>query len=326
MKQTTLSDAECAVLRAIDLNAEASVPNITRLTRLNAPLIHRVLKRLVERNILIGMSAQIDLARLGLVEYGINLALAAPSDSARQEFIAYLSKEPSVGWVAEVGSDLDCMFNVIAPNPHQVAALLARISSRRKASILRKELCIRTKRMRFERGIFGASGRRKAFFQLGLDPQPQSVDQLDRKILSKISVSNRSSFRELARSLSVSSSTFGRRLEILKEKKIVLGFSWQMQLSGCGVLQYRLLISLRENSPALRESILKIVHNTSSIKMFADCIGAWDYEMELDVWNALQVKPVIAALSEVCFGQLERITIVPLFQHRKFSSFPVELN
>ncbi len=271
------------------------------------------------------MSAQIDLARLGLVEYGINLALAAPSDAARQEFITQLSKEPSVGWVAEVGTDLDCMFNAIAPNPHQVAALLGRLNSHRRVSILRKELCIRTKRMRFERGIFGASGRRKAFFQLGLDPELQPIDQLDRRILSVISVSNRSSFRELARSLSVSATTFGRRLDILKEKKIVLGFSWQMQLSGCGVLQYRLLVSLRENSPALRESILKIVQSTPSIKMFADCIGAWDYEMELDVWDALQVKPVVAALSEVCFGQLERITIVPLFQHHKFSSFPVEL-
>jgi DNA-binding Lrp family transcriptional regulator len=287
-------------------------------------LIHRVLKRLFERNILIGMSAQIDFACLGLAEYGINLALAAQSDRAREDFISQLSKEPSVGWVAEVGADLDYMFNVIAPNPHQVAAMLARLNNRNRISILRKELCIRTRRMRFERGIFGAEGKRKGHFLLGLRPEPQHIDQLDKQILSVISISNRSSFRELARSLSVSSSTFARRLEILRQKKIVLGFSWQMQLASCGVLQYRLLVSLRDNTPALREAIMTIVQSTPYVKMFADCIGAWDYEMELDVWDARQVKPVVAALSEACYGQLEKITVVPLFLHRKFSSFPVE--
>lgn len=324
MKQNTLSATERLILRVIDLNADASVPEIVRITKLGAPLIHRVLKRLVERNILVGVTAQIDLARLGLAEYGISLALAAPSDRARENFLSQLSKEPSVGWVAEVGADLDCMFNVIAPTPHQVAALLGRLSGKERIAILRKELCIRTKRLRFERGIFGATGKRKAHFMLGLAPEAQSVDSLDRRILAAISISNRSSFRELARALSVSSSTFARRLEILRQKKIVLGFSWQMQLAGCGVLQYRLLVSLRDNSPTLRESVMKIVQNTPSIKMFADCIGAWDYEMELDVWDAREVKPVVAALSEVCFGHLESITIVPLFQHRKFSSFPIE--
>lgn len=323
MNHSSLSLPERTVLDAIDLNAEAQVPELARRTKLSAPHIHRILNRLIERGILVGVTAQIDFARLGLVEYGINLALAAPSEKEREEFILGLISEPAAGWVAETGADLDCMFSIIAPGPHEVTALLSRLNDRLRGSILRKELCIRTRRVRFARGIFGATGKRKPHFEIGKHPENVPIDRVDRLILSSISVSSRSSFREIARSLSISPPTFGRRLEILKEKKIVLGFSWHMKLTGCGVLQYRILVSLRDNSTPVREKIVKLVQTTPSVKMFADCLGAWDYEMELDVWTPQQVKPVISALSEACFGHLEKIAVVPIFQHRKFSTFPV---
>lgn len=324
MKQITLSFTEQTILRAIDLNAEIPVPEIAKRTGLNAPQVHRVINRLVEREILVGVTAQIDFSRIGIVEYGINLAVATDTEQKREKFISSLIKEKRVGWVAEVGADYDCMLNVLARTPHEVDSVLGKAYQNLSGSVLHKTICVRLRRTRYDRGVFGASSKRKPQFQIGITPDVQVIDKLDGEILALLTTSNRASFRDLARQLSVSSSTFSRRIQSLKERAILLGFSWHMNLSRCAVLQYRVLVSLRSNPPALREKLSRIVQGTPAIKMFADCIGAWDYEMELDVWSAQEVKPVISSISTACSDLLERITVIPIFKHRKFSSFPVE--
>jgi DNA-binding Lrp family transcriptional regulator len=323
MKRSVFTKAESAVLLSVDLAADKDAPAVARETGLGVANVYRILHRLIERRVLLGMTAQIDFARIGLSEYAIALSTMTPTQRARENFVKALCQERAVGWVADVGAPYDTMFSVLSRSPIEVGEILGRVRTKLEGSILEKVLSIRIKRARFARGVFGAPSRRTACFELGANGAIQSLSDTDRSILRIISSSHLSSGREIARTLGISSSTYSRHLASLYSRRIVLGFSWHMDLSALGILQYRILLSLTNNSPKMREHILQVISRIPAVKTFVECIGSWDYELEADVLHAAHIQDVVGKLYEACVPQIARVAVIPLFQHRKFSTFPV---
>jgi DNA-binding Lrp family transcriptional regulator len=323
LHHTAFSNAELAILLSIDLAANKDAPSVAQDTGLGIANVYRILHRLIERRILLGITAQIDFSRIGFTEYAIALSTMSSNQHARGNFVKALCQERSVGWVADVGAPYDCMFSVLSRLPIEVSDLLGRVQTQLKGAILDKVLSIRLKRARFPRGIFGATSRRDPVFELGNTVPIQDLSDIDRAILGAISISHLTSGREIAKSLGISSSTYSRHLSSLHSRGIVLGFNWHMDLSSVGVLQFRILISLTNNSPQMRERLFKVVTRTPAIKTFVECLGSWDYELEADVLHSDQIQNVAATLYEAAVPQIARVAVIPLFRHRKFSSFPV---
>jgi DNA-binding Lrp family transcriptional regulator len=319
-----ISDSEKKLLLEYDLNATASLKDLAKATGFSLANTQKLKQRLLEKSILLGLTAQIDLAQLGLIEFAVNIGIASKSEQVRLQFTKFLSKESSVGWLAEVGADYDYMFNVIARMPQTVDAVLKKSASNFDGAILNKKLYIRLQRLRFQRGIFGAKTKNRIGIYTPLkNAKTSPIDELDYQILQKLSTSHLMSFREIALNLGTTPATFNRRVEELKARGVILGFYWHMNVVDYGVLHYRILISLTRNTNDIYLKIYKACCLFPAVKLLAQCLGEWDYELEIDVLAHSEIKPIVGFLGETLYSDLQKLSVIPIFRHVKFSSLPV---
>jgi DNA-binding Lrp family transcriptional regulator len=319
----TLTTFQRAVLGIIELDAELSAADVARALGVSAPRVQRTMRLLVDRGILIGRTAVVDVARLGFVEYGINLQVAARSRTEHERFLRALSKSRSVSWIAEVGGRYDLMVNVIARRPHDVIEVFDRVHTEFPRCITGKQHCQRTLRARFPRGWLRSSRDRKPVFLMGDAPADESADETDARILHVLGDSTLESHRDFARAAGVSITSYLRRIERLKAAGVLKGFGWRMNLDLLGMHQYRILLSVRAASRELRERMLRFAGRQGAIKLVVECLGNWDYEFEIDVAKPEDVKEATAAVHAEFGEAILEVTALPIFSHRKYISFPV---
>lgn len=317
-----LRPTECRILAAIELDADRSAAEVARIARTTKPVVYRTIERLKERGVIAGTTTVIDLSRLGLIEFGFNLALAPRDASARQTLIERLKRCANVSWIAEVGGELDLMCNIVATGPHEAQKIGERILEGYSDCVLRRQICCRSRRTRYPRWLLGLQRKVEPRFLSGEYHESLALDAIDQKILHALSRMRFESFRDLAQQLEIPLSTFLRRLHALRERKIVLGFGYRIDLNLIEALQFRALLSFRAVSGDVRRKIHDIAAKERVIKLVVECLGSWDFELEIDQPKGDDVKRLTSLIHHELHGELTGISLIPIFKHLQYISFP----
>ena len=77
------TEREKKVFFATELDAELTAQAVAQKTRLKTGSVQRILSRLIERGVISGRTAVVDIARLGLSEFGIRLQIEFKSRGHR---------------------------------------------------------------------------------------------------------------------------------------------------------------------------------------------------------------------------------------------------
>ncbi len=317
-----LSPVEARIVAALELNADRSAAEVARLARTTAPIVYRTVERLKRRGVIAGMTAVIDLAQIGLIEFGLNLTLAPRDPSIKTRLIQTLQKNAHVSWIAEVGGEFDLMCNIVAESPHAAQRIIEVMLEKFSDCILRRQICSRSLRIRYPRWFLGLTRGAEPRFISGGALAAQKIDQTDREILSILSTMTFESFRDLARQVRIPLSTFLRRVHALRERNIVLGFGYRFDLSGLEALQFRTLLTVRTVNKEIRERLHAIAARERAIKMIVECLGSWDFELEIDQPKGDDVKRITSMLHHELHGSLTSVALIPIFRHLRYISFP----
>lgn len=320
-----LTALESRILAAIELNADRSAPEIARLARTTSPTVYRTIDRLINRGVIVGKTAVIDISQLGLIEFGVNLSLAPKDLHAQNNLLKQMQKDSRVSWIAEVGGEFDLMCNIVAINPHSAKRILEELLEPHIQSILGRQICSRTKRVRYPRWFLGTQRKVAYRFSSGNELIHQELDSLDQKILIALSKITFESYRDLAQKLDIPLSTFLRRLQSLYKKNILLGFGYRFDLQKIEALQFRVLLSFRVANSKIRERLHIIAARERMIKLVVECLGSWDFELEIDQPKGEDVKRVTSLLHHEFHGELMNLSLIPIFRHVQYISFPAAL-
>ncbi len=316
-----LNDQEKRVLAAVELAADKTVPEIAKETRMQAASVQRSLSNLISHRIIDGRTTIIDLAKLGFIEHGLFVSLNA-NVAQLEAFMKELQKHPQVSWIAEGGAKYDLMFNLVVQNSREAMNFLDRLTIRFPEIIREKEILIRMERLRYWRRYLSGNIRKRPQFIIGADAKQVEIDSRDRQVLLALSQTKLESFRELALTCEMPISSFLRRLQKLKESNLVLGFGYRLNLEMLGVQQYRVLIATADQSAAYK-SLKLYCEETGKIKLLTRCLGRYDFDLEIDIPMADDIRQVIGDLKNILHQFKPEIQIVPIFKHRKFIAFPV---
>jgi DNA-binding Lrp family transcriptional regulator len=248
--------------------------------------------------------------------------VSAPSENAQTRFIAALKKDMSVTWLAETGGRYEFMINILASDAAVVRQKLVEWSERYGVTLVTKNLCIRTERMRFCRGYFGPPRSTAPLFHTRAGRGQQQLDTVDVAILTALAAASFESFRELALTCGVPIATFLRRVQRLKERRILLGFGYKLNLSVLHVEQFRLLIRMRQLTSSGHTSLIEFCGHHPNIKLLVVTVGSWDYEIEVDLYPNQSARVLARHIQTALRGAIDSIEICPIFQHLKYISFP----
>lgn len=317
-----LTEQQRKVLGALELEADRGLDVVARELNMQHSNVQKVLAGLVAKNVIDGKTAIIDLTRLGLIEYGFMLSVDVKVDSQLEEALKYLLKQAAVSWIAEVGGAYEIMFNVVAGHPRDVALFFDRLTKQFPTLIRRKLGFVRTERLRYWRNYLLNRPRKGPGFHLGANPSLVNIDEKDRQLLASLSRMKHQSFRELAAEIDMPIATYLRRLKVLQQTGLLLGFGFRINLEALGIEQYRILLSASGDSAEWYRRLQKFCLQTGRIKLLTRTIGNVDFDLEVDVTSGREIKKLLFDLRELFPEESLTSEVLPIFRHRKFISFP----
>ena len=320
-----LSEQELRILGAVELAADKPIQQIARETRMQTSSVQRHLGNLIDRGVIDGRTTIIDLARLGFIEHGLFIALDANSNQSEQ-LIIELNKHKQVSWIAEVGSKYDLMYNLNATSSRDVLVFLDRLTNKFPGLIKHKELVIRTERLRYWRSYLSGTTMKKPQFAMGNNSEIIQIDKRDQLILQALSCTKFESYRELANKTNLPISSFLRRLQVLRDSGLILGFGYRLNLDLIGVHQYRILISVAETSTAFK-ALKNYCEESGKVKLLTRCLGRFDFDLEVDIPVSDDIRIITKDLKNTLHKFKQEIQVIPIFKHQKYITFtPALLN
>ena len=177
--------------------------------------------------------------------------------------------------------------------------------------------------MRYPRRYLSPGTKGCETFVMGKAGETIEIDELDRQILNRMSAGTFVSDSELAANLSISPSTVVRRVAALKSNGILLGDTYRVDPSLLGYSAYRILITMKRLGADIRRRIIQFCDEELAVRIMVESLGSWDYELELEVADGRDIKQFTGRLYEAFPQDIVSLNVIPIFQHLKYSGFPV---
>jgi DNA-binding Lrp family transcriptional regulator len=319
MKQSKLSKQASQILGMLELDADTSLVELAQKLKRQPSAIQRSIKLLIEREVILGKTAIIDISKLGLIEYGFYFELGQRTPNQFQKFINFLKSYPGVSWIAEIGGGYDLTINILTDHPQNIHKFFELISERFKDLIIRKEMVQRSTRIRCYRSYFGA--KKGIRFKSGEAKGTLSLKEDEINLIKNLDQLKFESYRDLAKMHGVGLSKISRLIARLKEKQVLLGFGYRIDTQQFGYEQYRVLLIFKNLSSDLVKIIEQKVSLISGVKLIVRCLGQWDYELECDVSSHKAAREISNQIWEKLGSDLLHVKFIPIYEHLKYISF-----
>lgn len=318
----SLSDRDKEVIVAIQHRANVPFPRIARLLKVREHTIRYAVEKLEARKIIMGRSPFINVYPLGYTDFQLFFVLREPDVETRDKIIQALVKSRTISWVAKLGGDFDYGISILAKRVEDAGLLLEKLAQRFGDVLADRALIVRRTFHAFVRKYLAPHVTQWPEMYFGAQAELASIDDLDHRILSLIANQGMESHREIGRLLSIPHTTVSRRLESLEERKLISGYIYRFDLSSLGNNAYRIMLVSRGLSPAFTKELYDFCKQHPYILRFMTTMGAWDYEMDVEVESPEDVTKITDALRARFSERLHSLHTTQIFRHLKYSSYP----
>jgi len=319
-----LRDGDEELLQLLESNADRSFKELARKARCKEHTVRRAFHRFVRQRLITGRAVYIDTFKLGLTDHALYFSLSQMGDGAEHPFIKALRQSSLVRWLADVGGTFDYSATFLSASVGDVRTFLDRSAMKHRETFLGKQLALRTYMVRFPRRYLSGREMWREVFEMESSPAQQTVDPLDKKILYSLCNSGFSTDADIARSLHLSASVFHRRCAALKERGIILGHTYRLNMGLLGYKSFRILVTMKRLGADLRRRMLAFCHSQPSIRVLIESFGSWDYELELELPDTQEIKLLTGALHRDFLHDIHSLQVIPIFQHLKYSGYPLK--
>jgi DNA-binding Lrp family transcriptional regulator len=317
-----LSQREKNIIGYVQHRAELSVTEIARNLGLTESVVRRSLRRLTDESILV-RRAYIDLYRLGFSKHAFFFSLGSREAAARRDVLQYLHNHRRVAYVAEVGGDFRFKADICTCAQAELRDFYMSFSEK-FGDILREKAFVQLLEQ-VELGVKCLSKQKLPIqtLAMGISSDIVAIDETDEIILALLSEIGTKSYADLARIAGIPATTFQYRVDILRKKRVLLGFRYVVNGKALGLNDYFHLVYVKGLREETRERLFSFCREHPEVRYFVPCIGAWDFEIGSNSATAEAAVELADHLLEVGGNSISRIQTLPLFRFSKVSNYPL---
>jgi DNA-binding Lrp family transcriptional regulator len=315
-----LSEKQRQILRLIQLRADLPIDRIAARVRLHRHSVARFIQRLVNAGVL-RKSVAINLAPIGLTRYNLLFARSPRCPTNREQLVRDLSADPNIIYVGEIAGDFEYEVTFASRSAAELPLLMDRVSAKFKNGFFEKSLVTV-----LEKHLFGTKA-----LVTDIPVPPLSlrtlcnhceIDKTDHRLLHILANHNGPSQREIARLLGLPSSTVAYRINNLKERGIILGHYYILNGIPLKLLRFKILVYCRGAHSASQAKLYEFAKKHKNIDTLMVCVGAYDYELTVQVTDYLEVVTLGEQLRSHFKDELIRTKTFSCFENHKFSDYP----
>jgi DNA-binding Lrp family transcriptional regulator len=318
-----ITDKDRQIILGSQFAADFPVTKLARLMSESEHTIRYTLQKVTE-NRKVFFTPLVNVHQLGMLDVAVYFSCSALTAKNRERLLSALCRDERVLWVAEVGGEFQYGVAYVAHHISELEEHLKRLDSLTNGSIVSKEVAVRTNVVVFRSKYLNPRLRpRPAAIPIGFQSF-QTIDDVDRKILSGLCRLQFYSVSELARTIDVPESTVDVRIMKLRERGIFLGCMYRLDDEAFGVQSFRCLVYEKGASPKFRGSLEKFCESHPNITVLVRSVGHWDYELGVQVESPRRMVALTQELYEAFEGSVRTIRTVPVFETHRRTYFPFQ--
>jgi DNA-binding Lrp family transcriptional regulator len=314
-----ISEQEARILSVVEFHADLTLPEIQKRTGYRAHVIRYCLSTL-ERAGVIRSIPFVDMYPLGYQDFGFYFSLAALQSQAKQELLRVLKESPFITFLIELGGDYQYCAGMYVRHNGEFIRILDHLSERAENLFFDKAVTMRVALTRFGRKYLNPTAPLQ-MLSFGETRTRVELDTLDERILTVLNQHEGGSMRALAQQLGISFSTAQHRLQRIKKSGVFRGRMYTIDPMRIGRQAYLLLIYAKGLKHSFQSELFAYAKRHPDIVYFVRCIGAWDFEIGVEVERAEHVTQISQEIYEKMGTDILSIKILPIFSFLKFMFF-----
>lgn len=316
-----LDEKERRILSAVQLQAHASLPELSQQIGIRQHVIHYYLRQLREHGV-IHPRPMTDVHRMGFTQYSVFLTPHFENMRAKSSLLRFLIQSEFTSDIFELGGDYQYGFVLTVVDLEEVYQFLNRLSQLPGVALVDKSISIRISTTLFRRVYLGPYKGGPKHITYRRSSERVSLDPVDHAILRGMHQMPDASFRELARTLEMPHSTVAKRIRAMEESGAILGYVYGISSHRYGMEAYRLIVHTKGFDYNAWEQLFHFSMKHPQILCLFQCIGSWDYEFEVEVEDRTLVAGIVQEIREFLGASVISIRTLPLFAFPKSTGYP----
>jgi DNA-binding Lrp family transcriptional regulator len=318
-----LSEIERRILAAADQSAEASISTIAKISKTKTHTVQYTLNRLKEAGIIF-LLPLINVMAYGYSVFSVYFSISEYDRKKRAAFLATIKKDQRVVWLAEIGGEYQYTLSLCVPDIYTMADFFDSVAKETMSAFFAKAVAGQYSVTHTGRGYLSGEKKRRIGLESTHIPKLKSfaLDDLDKTILGGMSGKKFISRRELAQRLKLPFSTVDLRIRKLEEAEVIKGYAYEISTSKLGIQRFILLIFAKGIGAVLYDRLKKFSLENPFITHLCACLGAWDFELHVEVTNPSEVSDLQQELYDLFESSINTIKVFSKYSDLKFSMTP----
>jgi DNA-binding Lrp family transcriptional regulator len=320
-----LTATQKQVLHAVVLQANKSVPEISRELGLREHAVRRGITSLLDQGVFLRRSVWVDPHVLGLSLYVVQVELPLKSMIHRDAFLRLLVSLEESCAVAELGGQGLFELRILATGREHLDTIFESLAVASPAHF-RIRTCVTV----LEQDYSGTSEEERkdnigTSLHFGPLPSRSSLCQLDEKdhlILSALANDRYFSLQEVSRALKIPPATLTFRVDKLEKTGVIKGHYYVMDPKVFKEMPIALHIRSRVLTKSERIALMNYCRKHPRISLIGFLLGGYSIEMYTLVQDQKEVRDIIADLSHHFGDMLELPHMIPQISFAKYTLYP----
>jgi len=315
MRSITLNSTEKSVLNLLNSNSRLSFSQMGLKINKSQQFVSFIVKKLMDKEIINNYYTLIDYSRLGVLNFRVYFKLSYSDKNRMKTFIDYLIEQSNISRITTCGEKYDLICSFYASNPSQFNKNLKQIIMKFSRLIneytLVTTIVVRVFTNTNSRGII-----------IGGDREEIILKKVDLSILNLISENSRMNSVDIGNKLNLTPKTIISHIKKLETKKIILGYTTNMNIKQLNKNSILLLIKYNNTFVKLEQKFVDYLITKQEVTGIIKILGEWDLEITLIIENSDQFRNLELEIKEKFAHLIYDIQNIPLYEEKKINFFP----
>jgi len=309
------------ILYELDTNSRQPSSIIAKKVGLTSEGVNYRIKKLEKEGIITGYQTVINLSKLGFVQFKLVLSFNHISEKDLLKVISELKNKDYAKHIGTAFGNWDLIISMEVDNYFRIDEIKNEVLSMFGRSVRDKAISILVETNVFGRDYF-LEGKRKICSKVIMDGSEKIVlDELDRKILKKISINSRESLVNLSEELNSTIRIVDYRIKQMEKKGVITGYRISICYDKIGIRFYKCFLYLgNPNLERVKELENYFVSNKNIIHD-VKVLGNWDYEPEFEVFSEEEFEKILFEMKDKFSDIISRVDVVTIRKEYKFVYF-----
>jgi len=309
------------ILYELDKNARTPSSVIAKKVGLTPEGVNYRIKRFESEEIITQYQMIINISKLNIFPFKIFLSFQHMSSEKLNEIIELLKKKEYVKWIVSCRGEWDLIMTIETDSVESADEIKIKILSLFGNYIRKKSISIIVEADSYNRVYLLDEKNIISSKAIMKRDNLVEIDELNMKILKKLSENSRISIVDLAEELKSTTRIIQYRIKQLEKKKIILGYKIALNYEKLGINFYKCLVylsNIKENR--IKELVNYFVSNRNIIHN-VQVMGDWDYEPEFEVFSEEEFEKILGEMKDKFSDIISRIDVVTIRKEYKFVYF-----